>query len=533
MKAFADLFEALDQTTKTKVRLDALVQYFKTAPADDAVWCIALLTHRRPKRTVNTRLLREWASEEAGIPLWLFENTYHIVGDLAETIALVTQPVYRPSGREAEKNTVSLSQVMHELMALGDADETAKRSYITRRWSTLDQTERLVFNKLITGGFRMGVSARNLTKALALYTGKDVNALAHRLMGNWDPTTTDFEALVMADDTVADASKPYPFFLAYPVEGEPEAIGRVDEFIAEDKWDGIRAQVIVRSGELFIWSRGEELVTDKYPELAGLVDSLPDGTVLDGELVCHNGSDVLPFALLQTRIGRKTVSKKLLAEAPVKLIAYDLLEHGGRDIRSLSQHERRSLLETLHAAHATDVLLLSRLWVSTSWDALKEVRATARERQSEGLMLKHRDAPYEVGRKRGAWWKWKLDPFTVDAVMIYAMRGHGRRANLYTDYTFAVWNAEGELVPFTKAYSGLTDKEFTEVDRFVKANTLERFGPVRSVKPEMVFELAFEGIARSTRHKSGIALRFPRMVRIRYDKKPEDAGSLEELEGLL
>lgn len=533
MNAFARLFEALDQTTKTNARLDALVSYFNEASHEDALWCIALLTHRRPKRTVNTRLLREWAAEEAGIPLWLFENTYHIVGDLAETIALVTQPVYRPSGREAEIHTTSLSAVMRELIALHDADEQTKRAYVTRQWSRFDQTERLVFNKLITGGFRMGVSARNLTKALALFTGKDVNALAHRLMGNWDPRTTRFADLVLSDDATADASKPYPFFLAYPVEGGTESLGTVEEYLAEDKWDGIRAQVIVRNGELFIWSRGEELVTDKYPELAHLVDVLPNGTVIDGELVCHSGSEVLPFALLQTRIGRKTVSKKLLAEAPVKIIAYDLLEHGGRDIRMLPQHERRSMLEDLHAQTASESLLLSRLWVSTSWDALAAVRESARERQSEGLMLKHRDAPYEVGRKRGAWWKWKLDPYTVDAVMIYAMRGHGRRANLYTDYTFAVWNADGELVPFTKAYSGLTDQEFAEVDRFVKANTLERFGPVRSVTPALVFELAFEGIARSPRHKSGIALRFPRMVRIRRDKKPEEAGTLGELEGLL
>jgi DNA ligase-1 len=477
---------------------------------------------------VNTRLLRQWASEEAKIPLWLFENTYHIVGDLAETIALVTEPNHK--GHRATAKT--LAQTMNELIGISRADDESKRAYITAAWKVLSKHERLVFNKLITGGFRMGVSARNLTKALALFTEREANAIAHRLMGDWSPQTTTFDALIAQDDGAEDASRPYPFFLAYPIEGEVSALGNVGDYLAEDKYDGIRGQIIKRDDLVFVWSRGEELVTDKYPELVALGKGLPNGTVLDGEIVCHNGEHVLPFATLQTRIGRKTVTKKLLTEAPVKFIVYDLLEHNGQDVRNEQQAKRRVFLCNLVNHHPHEHLMLSALYEVEGWDALASIRAGARERNSEGLMLKHKHSPYEVGRKRGAWWKWKLDPYTIDAVLIYGMLGHGRRANLHTDYTFAVWRGD-ELVPFTKAYSGLTDKEFMEVDRFIRQNTIERFGPVRSVRPDLVFELAFEGIARSSRHKSGVALRFPRMVRIRRDKPASEAARLEELEALL
>jgi len=531
MKHFAALVETLDQTTKTSRRLQALVHYFETVPPEDAVWCIALLTHRRPRRVVNTRLLRTWAAEFANVPLWLFEETYHIVGDLAETMALLVD-VNHTQTDFVEGKVFALNGRMGALLALKACTEEEKKAYIFDAWQSMPVNERFVFNKLITGGFRMGVSARNLTHALAKYTGRETNEIAHRLMGNWDPATISFQELVLAQDAAADASKPYPFFLAYPVEGELADLGSASSFLVEDKWDGIRGQIVLRANEIFIWSRGEELVTDQYPELQSLATSIPSGCVLDGEIVVHDGTQVLAFNTLQTRIARKSVSKKLMRDAPVKFIAYDILEWRGEDIRNKPQVERRAILETLITEHPHAALLLSKQWSAQSWEELIDIRATARERNSEGLMLKANDAPYGVGRKRGAWYKWKLDPHTVDAVLIYAMRGHGRRANLYTDYTFAVWDGD-ELVPFTKAYSGLTDAEFAQVDRFVKQNTREKFGPVRSVTPTMVFEIAFEGITRSKRHKSGIALRFPRMVRIRLDKPAQEAATLAELEQLI
>jgi DNA ligase-1 len=320
--------------------------------------------------------------------------------------------------------------------------------------------------------------------------------------------------------------------LAYALEQAPEELGNENDWLAEYKWDGIRGQIIVRNNEIFIWTRGEELVTEKYPELYALKNILPNGTVLDGELMAYKNNTILSFQHLQKRIGRKTVSKKLLAEIPVAFFAYDILEHNGQDIRELPLMHRRELLEKLLAnINHAGVVLLSEKVTFSSWSELINIQANARNINAEGLMLKNLNAPYEVGRKKGNWWKWKVSPYTIDAVMIYAMQGHGRRANLFTDYTFAVWD-NGALVPFAKAYSGLTDKEILAVDKFVKLNTIEKFGPVRSVKAELVFEIAFEGIALSTRHKSGIALRFPRIARWRKDKPAAEANTLDDLKSL-
>jgi DNA ligase-1 len=391
---------------------------------------------------------------------------------------------------------------------------------------------RFVFNKLITGGFRVGVSEKLIVKALALWLNKEENQIAHRLMGNWSPFETTLQALLLQENFADNLSKPYPFFLAYALEQAPEELGNENDWLAEYKWDGIRGQIIVRNNEIFIWTRGEELVTEKYPELHALKSFLPNGTVLDGELMAYKNNTILSFQHLQKRIGRKTVSKKLLAEIPVAFFAYDILEHNGQDIRELPLTHRRELLEKLlvNINHA-GVVLLSEKVTFSSWSELINIQANARNINAEGLMLKNLNAPYEVGRKKGNWWKWKVSPYTIDAVMIYAMQGHGRRANLFTDYTFAVWD-NGALVPFAKAYSGLTDKEILAVDKFVKQNTIEKFGPVRSVKAELVFEIAFEGIALSTRHKSGIALRFPRIARWRKDKPAAEANTLDDLKSL-
>lgn len=524
MKRFAQLFRSLDETNKTTAKVEALAGYFRDAPGRDKVWTIALLSHRRPRRVVNTRLLREWAAEEAGLPGWLFEETYHIVGDLAETIAnLLPVP--------AEAIETSLGTVISGLMDLRDSDEARKKTFILSHWRGMDALQRFVFNKILTGGFRVGVSRKLMTRALAKATGEEESVLAHRIMGEWDPSRISFDELVYMAGPEDDLSKPYPFHLAYPLEGEVAELEDIHRWHAERKWDGIRGQIILRNKQLFIWSRGEELITDKFPEFSGLPGQLPDNIVLDGEILPFKNGQPLPFQLLQTRIGRKNVSKKQLKEVPVVFIAFDILEWKGHDIRQKSFAQRRELLEKTLADDPVPVYLSEKVEFE-DWEQLSSERERSRELHCEGIMLKHLDSVYETGRVKGGWWKWKTDPYTIDAVLTYAMRGHGRRSNLYTDFTFGLWK-DKELVTFAKAYSGLTDEEMREVDRYVRQNTVERFGPVRQVVPELVFEIAFEGLAPSGRHKSGVAVRFPRILRWRKDKDVSEANSLDDLKSLL
>ncbi|WP_343487196.1 ATP-dependent DNA ligase [Allomuricauda sp. d1] len=547
MKNFSRLIKTLDSTNKTNVKVKALADYFQKASDKDKVWTIAILSHRRPPRPVNTTLLREWSAELANIPLWLFEESYHIVGDLAETIALVV-----PSGNSSTDK--SLTQFLEEMIWLKSQSDEVKKNYLYKNWKQLDYYGRFVFTKLITGGFRIGVSQKLMTRALAKATNIDEDVLAYKLMGNWDPKTISFQELILEENESDYLSKPYPFYLAYALEDEVDDLGDVKNWSVEHKWDGIRAQVILRNDELFVWSRGEELVTDKYPEFEAFVGMIPNGTVLDGEILPYPNGEIGTFNDLQTRIGRKNISKNLLKKTPVILKAYDLLEWDGEDIRQQPFAERRELLEALYnekchpersrrasAEEDFDIeiipLLLSERMQFDAWEAVAEERKLSREKHSEGLMLKKLDSPYQVGRKKGDWWKWKVDPLTIDAVLTYAMRGHGRRSNLFTDYTFALWdekdNGEKELVTFAKAYSGLTDAEFRKVDAWIKKNTLERFGPVRSVTPHHVFEIAFEGIALSKRHKSGVATRFPRILRWRKDKKIEEANSINDIKKMI
>ena len=526
MKAFAELYAALDETTKTGEKVDALARYFASVPAEDAAWAVHFLIGRRPKRLVGARRLAEWAMQATGTPEWLFAECYDSVGDLAESISLLLPP----SGASSD---LPLREWVARLLALRGEDEETQRGDVMRAWAELDGPQAYVWNKLITGSFRVGVSQKLVVRALAQVSGVDENTIAHRLMGSWEPGPDLIARLLRAETGDADVSRPYPFFLAYALEEEPDALGEAREWQTEWKWDGIRAQVIRRAGSTFVWSRGEELITERFPELAAAAAMLPDGTVLDGEIMPWRDGQPLPFAQLQRRIGRKVLGPKILSEVPVVLLTYDLLEIGGEDLRPRPLEWRRARLEELLARTPSGGRFLpSPVVPAEEWDHVRQAYRDARTRQAEGLMLKRRDAEYGVGRRKGAWWKWKVEPFTVDAVLIYAQRGHGRRASLYTDYTFAVWSGD-ELVPFAKAYSGLTDAEIRRVDSFVRRNTLQRFGPVRAVKPELVFELGFEGIQRSPRHKSGIAVRFPRMLRWRDDKKPEDADSLETIIGML
>lgn len=560
MKRFARLYAELDASTATSAKVEALKRYFAEAAPADAAWAVYFLAGGKPRQVVPTAALRSLACERAGIPDWLFEECYQAVGDLAETIAHVL-PV------AANESDVGLASWIEErLLPLRGADPATQVERIAAGFDELDAAGRFLLVKLIGGGFRVGVSKLLVQRALAEVAGIDAKRVAQRMMGYTDarsmPTAAAFERLVAPGEDAerVDAGQPYPFFLAHQLDGGladfAARLGEPSDWLVEWKYDGIRAQIVKRDHRVWIWSRGEELVTERFPEIVAAAQPLPDGTVLDGEIVVWKEGRPAPFNLLQQRIGRKTLNKKVLADAPVAFIAYDLLEGQGEDRRERPQHERRAQLEAVVAGSA---LHLSPLESRATWAELATLREQSRERGVEGFMLKHREARYGSGRTKadGTWWKWKIEPLSVDAVLIYAQAGHGRRASVYTDYTFAVWNRAPrdadeaqavveaiarrepaapealQLVPFAKAYSGLSDEEFRAVDRTIRQHTLEKFGPVRSVRPTLVFELGFEGINRSSRHKSGIAVRFPRMLRIRSDKPLHEADTLVTLEDLL
>ncbi|MCO5365506.1 ATP-dependent DNA ligase [Pseudomonas alliivorans] len=566
MKAFAELYTRLDATTSSNAKLAAMREYFEQADPQDAAWAVYFLSGGRPRQLVPTRILREQAMTLGHLPEWLFEESYQAVGDLAETLSLLL-----PQAEHSNEQGLALWMEEKLLPLRGlPPEELAER--LPAFWSQLDRSSLMVCIKLITGSFRVGVSKLLVTRALAALADIDSKRVAQRLVGYTDlshrPSAEGYLKLVAAeseDEHAQRGGQPYPFFLAHslqqPADQFEELLGAAENWQVEWKWDGIRAQLVKRDGRLWIWSRGEELVTDRFPELHSLVQCLPDGTVIDGEIVVWKAPDatpdstaefaldseapqaspsVQPFALLQQRIGRKTLGKKILADVPVVILAYDLLEWEGHDWRSRPQHERRAQLERLIGEARSDVLLPSPVLTGKDWLDLANQREASRSLGVEGMMLKARDSLYGVGRTKdmGVWWKWKVDPFSVDAVLIYAQRGHGRRASLYSDYTFAVWDgppesSERTLVPFAKAYSGLTDEEMRKVDAIVRKTTVEKFGPVSSVTPTLVFELGFEGIALSKRHKSGIAVRFPRMLRWRQDKPVAEADSLATLQDLL
>lgn len=539
MREFARLYADLDETTSTTRKLEALQAYFANAAPENAAWAVYFLAGGKPRQAVPTKLLRQFAIEYAGLDEWLFDESYHAVGDFAETIAHILPP-------PTERSDVGLAVWMEERVGpLRGADPGRIREALFSYWNELDWRERFLLVKLIGGGFRVGVSKLLVTRALAAIAAVDSKLIAQRLMGWTDgrvkPTASGFLQLIAEqsdEEHKLRGGQPYPFFLSHQLNGDPASLGELDDWLVEWKYDGIRAQLVRRDGQNFLWSRGEDLITERFPELAAA--RLPDGMVLDGEVLIWQPESAMPspFADLQKRIGRKTLSAKLLGELPAVLCCYDLLELDGVDLRGLPQHERRALLEREVAQLDQPQLRLSPLVQADSWEQLAELRAGSRARSVEGMMLKSRTAQYGVGRTKdvGTWWKWKIDPYAIDAVLLYAQPGSGRRASLYTDYTFAVWDGEGaerKLVPFAKAYSGLTDAEIAQVDNAIRRTTIEKFGPVRSVKPTMVFEIGFEGIALSPRHKAGIAVRFPRILRRRSDKPVEEADTLDTLKGLL
>lgn len=607
MKRFAALYAALDDTRATSAKLEAMRVYFAQAPAADAAWALYFLSGQRLKRLIAPTQLRLWISEATGLAPVIVEECYAHVGDLAETLALLLDRAGRRTRSER-----GLAEWVDWLLALRDQPLEQQRERLLGAWAELPRAECFLLNKLLTGALRVGVSSGLAARALALHAGLDETLVAQRLMGDWQPSAEAFAALIAPGGAERHPSQPYPFCLASPLDdapdgtwqdGLPSGLGAVSDFVAEWKWDGIRGQLIRRAGQTFLWSRGEELLNGRFPEIEAAAASLPDGCVLDGEILAHDGTQVLPFATLQKRIARKSVGRKLLAEAPVAFFAYDLLEADHRDLRTQPLAQRRAQLDALVTRLAQPRLQVSEPVLAADWAALAERRSEARARGVEGLMLKRLDSSYQAGRRRGAWWKWKLDAMTIDCVLLYAQAGHGRRANLYTDYTLGVWakkprfastarsgferpakdggagdgqegidlamdgmsvsaDAEStarsgfegggqggrdlamdgmshsvdddrELVPVAKAYSGLTDAELTAMDAWIKKHTREKFGPVRSVDPVQVFEIAFEGIQASPRHKAGVALRFPRIARWRRDKPAAEANTLEDLQALL
>ncbi len=531
MNLFTDLYVELDQTNKTNEKVEAMRFYFEHAAPHDSAWALYFLSGRKPRQIVPSKLLREWALELSGIPEWLWAESRDTVGDSAETMALLL-----PNNDEVDMTPLHIL-VEAQLLPLRGSDVETQREAVTEAWSRMNYSQRLVYNKLITGAFRVGVSQSLVMRALSQLSELPTDVIALRLMGEWTPSADFFRELLdpELESEETPIARPFPFHLAHQLGSIPDELGDVSDWQAEWKWDGIRAQVIKRQGQVFIWSRGEDLITERFPEIAAAADHLPDGTVIDGEILPWKDDRVLPFPELQRRIGRKNLSSKILAEVPVIMQSYDLLEYEGNDIRSFEFRTRREFLENIVKKLNNDARSVVRVTDSVeaaSWSRFGELREDSRSRGVEGFMLKHRGSPYRVGRHRGDWWKWKIDPLTVDAVLIYAQKGSGKRSNLFTDYTFAVWKGD-ELVPFAKAYSGLTDAEIRKVDRFVRNNTIETFGPVRAVKAELVFELAFEALQRSTRHKSGVAVRFPRIARWREDKSIKDADSLETIYEML
>ena len=543
MEPFAALFRQLDGTGSTSAKLDALEGYFRSAEPADAAWALALLLGKRRRRLITGRRLREICLAATQLPEWLFEACHAQVGDSAETVALLWQQ-HPPEGvRDAGQPQQPLSHWMTStLPALAGLQGEEQAAAVQACWHGLEGDHLLLVNKLLSGGFRVGVSTGLVTRALARSADLEEALVAHRLMGGFEPSAASFASLTAPAEHGDDlAARPYPFFLASPLEPGQLESSSPESWQLEWKWDGIRGQLIHRAGGCSLWSRGEELINEAFPELITLAEQLPLGTALDGEvIVWQSGSEQPePFASLQRRLGRKSPSRSLQNECPAAFVAYDLLEHQGIDQRQQPLQQRRLQLEQLLdqwqqcESGGRDRLRLSPVQRLSRWSELEPLREQARAHRAEGLMLKAVDSPYLVGRKRGSWWKHKLEPLRLDAVLLYAQAGSGKRANLYTDYSFGLWNGDGALVTFAKAYSGLDNAEIKELDRWIRAHTTERFGPVRAVEPLQVFELAFEGIQPSKRHKCGFAVRFPRISRWRRDKPAAEADSLDSARALM
>ena len=533
MKHFIKLIEDMADTTKTNTKVDYLVKYFSEMDKESVIWAIFFLFGKRIKRGVPYKLLTEIALETIDLPEWLFYESLTAVGDRSEAISLLLEL------NDSESNLEHTLQFWIEkrLIPLQKMSEEQQKKVIKRWWSECDRQEVFIINKLISGGFygRIGVSKGIVLKALEKFCEVPQNTLQYRLMGDWIPNLQFYESLVSKDTTDTDLSQPYPFFLASPLQEALDTLRTVSDWSFEYKWDGIRSQAIIRNKKIFIWSRGEEIVTESFPEVVSELKKLPDGIVIDGELLAYHDKAPLAFSVLQRRIGRigKNISKKILTEAPVRLMVYDLLEYEGSDIRARPLEERRELLaQLIHKSQSA--ILFSKDLQASNWSEVEDLRSNSRKAQAEGLMLKRKNSTYQSGRKRGDWWKYKVDPLSLDVVMVYAQAGSGKRANYFTDYTFAVWSSDKtELIPIGKSYRGLTDEEIKKLDAWIRKNTKEKFGPVRTVKPEQIFELGFDNVLENKRVKAGISVRFPRIIKWRTDKKIDDINTINDAMQLL
>jgi len=537
MKNFASLFKELDESTRADFKVEAFLNYFKIAHSGDAAWAVSLSLGRKIKQIVPIKKLREWSLELAQIPEWLLAECLDNVGDLAETISLVL-----PSDCNSE-NFPLQTWMEQYLLPLRNQKEEFQKEKIVAAWRLLNSTERFLWNKLVTGNFHMDISPKLIIKALSIFCGLSERIISIRLTGDWIPSADFFNMLSAPDDNNNAFCNPWPFNPIIKLDQDIEDLGNVNLWIAEWKWNGIRSQIIKRENQVYIWSHDDDLINDLLPELCELGSFLPDGTVIEGIIIPLKNNAPLPESELQKRIAKGYTVKKIVSDIPVSFVAFDLLEFQKEDIRNKSLSQRRIHLKEIFNDISDKKFILSEIIECNSWEDLKNVKSEARKKSADGLILKRIDSPYFLGNyninisspagvSKTDWYKWKNDPLTIIAVLLYAGVEQGSVPPLFKDYTFALWH-EGKLVPFAKTSSGLTDKEIIQVDAFIRKNTLEKFGPVRTVRPELVFELEFDGIHKSSRHKSGLVVLSPRILRWLHDKKIEEAGSLNSLTAII
>jgi len=518
MRLFGQLLQACLQEPKTLQKISLLSDYFNEESPENMPMALHFLMGENMGRFCSGRQLREWAAQLLGLPDWLVDESYEALGDNSETISLLFPN--KPSSLAHD-----LKAVCERIQQLKSEPIDVKKDWIIDVWSKSSRDDIYTFNKLLGGGIRIGASKKNVLKALSRTVHLDVDILEQRLLGTWEPTKIAYDALVNPDDIAGKGTCPYPFFLASPIQDVDATLMPFSDWQIEPKWDGIRAQLVHRQEGTQLWSRGNDLISDQFPDILDSASELPYG-VYDGEVLAWGADGPQPFADLQKRLNRKKVTRQLLASIPCIMMLYDCLEFEGVDVREQALHERCKKIRDLRPPfYTSNPLTLNGV------SALNDYVKNARNNRVEGVIIKRLSSAYKSGRVRGDWWKLKVDPLLLDVVIMYAQKGKGIRSGLFTDYTFGVWD-NNQLVPIGKAYSGLTNDEIKQVHQILNNHLTDRFGPVRGVSPCVVLEVAFDSIQESPRHKSGLALRFPRINRLRLDKPVEEANSLEDARAL-